>query len=66
MGIDKCPNCGLEKKMSIRQVDTDRDGRIVADIYSCNKCNSWVRVPKEETKNDEIRRLKERLAQLEK
>ena len=60
-----CPNCDTKKKMSVRQVDTDRDGRIIADIWACNECQSWVRIPRTETKENEISTLKKRLADLE-
>lgn len=61
----ECNNCDSKKRMSMRQVDTDRDGRIVADIYECGKCHSWTRILRKETKQDEINRLRKRLAQLE-
>ncbi len=61
----KCTNCDTDKRMSVRQVETDRDGRVTADIFSCAICHSWVGVPRIETKEDEITRLKKRLALIE-
>ena len=61
----KCPNCDTEKKMGVRQVDTDRDGRIIADIFACNECQAWIRIPRTESKEDEKARLKKRIAELE-
>jgi len=60
-----CPNCDTKKKMSVRQVDTDRDGRIIADIWACSECHAWIRILRQESKEDEIARLKKRLVALE-
>jgi len=60
-----CVNkCGTKKKMSLRNLDVDRDGRIVADIFECTDCKAWIRLPRNETKLDEIGRLKKRLSDL--
>ena len=60
-----CQSCKTKKKMSVRQVDTDRDGRVIADIFACNECHAWLRIPRIESKEVEIARLKKRLAALE-
>ena len=57
--------CGTKKKMSLRNVDVDRDGRITADIFECPDCQAWVKLPRKETKEEEIDRLRKRLSDLE-
>ena len=62
----ECINhCGTKKKMSLRTHDVDRDGRIVSDEFECSECNCWVKIPRKETKEEEIERLKLRLSNLE-
>ena len=58
--------CGAKKKMSLRSYDVDRDGRIIADEFECSNCNAWVKLPRKETKEGEIDRLRKRLSDLEK
>ena len=57
--------CGTDKKMSLRSYEVDRDGRIVADEFECPKCHAWVKLPRNETKEEEINRLRKRLSDLE-
>ena len=61
-----CPNCDTKKKMSPRNSDVDRDGRVLADIFDCSDCHAWLKIPRKETKEQEADRLRKRLADLEK
>ncbi len=60
----ECAKKGLQVKLSIRNHEVDRDGRITADIFECTKCQSWISVPRVESTIDEKARLRARLAEL--